>query len=270
MSVEMIALALLVVTGLALVLPCGGTGPGRASVQADHLAIEAIEEGVVTFAGGRRCAVLEIDAVNFAMLDEAKRRELVEAYAAALNGLTFPVQPLVRATPLDLTPYLEAMEARAGRESHERLRGVAHDRIAFLRRLAGGRTLMERRFYVVVPADPPRAPALRADRLGGTKGGIALAEEALAATRQLAARCDDLAAQLDRCHLKATRLGDAELAQLHYACWCPDLARVQRLRRDLRDYLRLVVTRARRPVAPAGATETDTADAHDLPGRRIS
>lgn len=260
MSIEMIALVLLILAALVLFLPRPAVGC-LDSVQTDHLAIEAIADEVVTFVCGRRCAVLEIDSVNFAMLGEGKRRELVEAYAAALNSLTYRVQPLVRAVPLDLTPYLEAMEARAQREPDERLRRVARDRIAFLRRLAGGRTLMERRFYVVVPADDPRpATALGGARLmGSAKNQATLAAEALTVVRQLAARCDDLAAQLDRCRLKARRLGDSELAQLHYACWCPDLARVQRLRRDLRDYLGLVVGRGRRGTGHQAAS-TGTID----------
>ena len=41
--------------------------------------------------------------------------------------------------------------------------------------------------------------------------------------------------------LTVRRLGDTELAQLTYACWCPDLARVQRLQRRLTEYTALVV-----------------------------
>ena len=35
---------------------------------------------------------------------------------------------------------------------------------------------------------------------------------------------------LGRCGLTAWRLDDGELLELFYACWCPELARVQRLR----------------------------------------
>lgn len=52
---------------------------------------------------------------------------------------------------------------------------------------------------------------------------------------------DDLAA-LARDHVAfVRRLGSNELAQLYYACWCPELSRVQRLRRDLAEYATLVV-----------------------------
>ena len=38
---------------------------------------------------------------------------------------------------------------------------------------------------------------------------------------------------------------NSELAQLFYACWCPELSRVQRLRRDLAEYATLVVQAGR-------------------------
>jgi hypothetical protein len=36
-------------------------------------------------------------------------------------------------------------------------------------------------------------------------------------------------------------VGSVELAQLYHACWCPELARAQRVRRALAEYTALVV-----------------------------
>ena len=80
-------------------------------------------------------------------------------------------------------------------------------------------------------------------RHGPAEGAGGLGDDATAA-RQLAARCDDLTRQLGRCGLATRRLDDAELAALHFACWCPDLAGIERLGRELRD-ADLVVSRAR-------------------------
>lgn len=243
MSATALVPTLLALALLGLLVSRPGGRRSRASTQANHLAIDAIADDVVAFADGRRCAVLEVGSVNFATLSAGKRRELVTGYGAILAGLTYPVQVLVRAVPLDLSPYLDEREERARREPHERLRHLNRDRNAFVRRLAGTRTLLDRRFYLIIPADPPPPAArLRRPRARGAGRDVTgAAEEAVAAVRQLAARCDDLAGQLGRCGLAARRLGDGELAELHYACWCPDLARRQRLRRDLHDSLGLVV-----------------------------
>lgn len=245
MSAELLVLALLALAALWLLLSWRDRGQ-RVSIQTAQLGIGSIADEVVTFTDGRRCAVLEVGSVNFSSLGEAQQREIIAGYSAVVGSLTFGVQTLVRATPLDLTPYLEGREARAQREPHERLRRVARDRNALVRRLAGSRTFLDRRFYLVIPADNPRpAATLRLPRLPGAgRGDEPPAAAAAAAARQLTARCDDLARQLGRCGLTARRLDDGELAALNYACWCPDLARVQRLRRDLHDYQSLVVTRA--------------------------
>ena len=250
MSPELLSLPLLLLAALGLLLLRRSGTAGRATVQGTHLAIEAIADGVVTFAGGRRRAVLAVGSLNFATLGEAKQREVVAGYAAALDSLTFPVQVLVRATPPDLTAYLAARDARAEREPNARLRRVARDRNAFVRRLAGGRMFIDRRFYLVVPADDQRSATLPR-RWGSTDTAGAAGDNAPAA-RQLAARCDDLIRQLGRCGLAARRLDDAELAALYFACWCPDLAAIERLGRELRDG-GLVVTRerAKLPAPPA-------------------
>jgi hypothetical protein len=65
--------------------------------------------------------------------------------------------------------------------------------------------------------------------------------DAAAARKQLVIRCEEIERQLGRCGLAARRLGNSELAQLYYASWCPELSRVQRLRRDLAEYATLVV-----------------------------
>src|SRR5207302_938198 len=46
--------------------------------------------------------------------------------------------------------------------------------------------------------------------------------------RQLTHRCAEIERQLQRCGLSAHRLANTELVRLLYACWCPELARLQR------------------------------------------
>lgn len=210
----------------------------RASVQAAVLGLDAIEDGSARFAGGWLAAVLEVGAVNFAFLGEAEREALIASYAAFLNGLRSPVQIVVRVVPVSLEGYAAELDRHTEPGAPGPLADVARDHAAFLRRLARTRALLDRRCYVVVPlaiARPDRswrAPFRRrlgSDALGGQ------------ARRRLDARCDEVAQQLARCGLPVRRLTSAELAELYYACWCPELARVQRLRRDLAGYASLAV-----------------------------
>ena len=234
--------------------------------------MEDIAAETLHLSGGRTRAVLEVAGVDFALRRADEQEALVAAFAACLNGLTFPVQLLVRVQPVDLEPYLGQLERRAGGLPH-RLAVLAHDHGTFLRRLGARRALLERRCYVVVPADDapagrerPAAPGWRrfwpgwwpgrgGPPPGGGAGRSAHAEAvaAEAAARRLAARCAEVSRGLARAGLAAHRLGTDDLVRLLYASWCPDLARVQRLRQRVADGTVPVVGAARPAAARAPA-----------------
>ncbi|MDP9350347.1 MAG: hypothetical protein M3P51_02225 [Chloroflexota bacterium] len=213
----------------------------QASVQTAHLSLESIEHGVVRLRDGRYRGVLQVGSVNFGLLGPGQQEGLIAGYTGFLNGLGFPVQILARVTSVDMARYLEDLMVRTREHASGPLATLAADHLAYVRRLARDRALLERKFYVVVPTE---------SGLGGRSGlwGLLnrrdpeLGEEA--ARSQLAQRCDAVARGLARSGLAAHRLGTAELAELYYACWCPELSRVQRLRGRLSEYTGLAVTRA--------------------------
>lgn len=209
----------------------------RASVQTARVSLEAIEEGLVRLAGGQYRAVLEVGGLNFGLQGEAEQEAVVAGYAAFLNSLSFPVQVLVRVQPTDIDGYIGELERRARHELPDDLAGLARDHVAFVRRLARNRTLLERRFYLVVPAHDDASAGRRGWSFGRRAAGL----DGAAARKQLTFHCEEVARQLGRCGLAVRRLGNEELAQLYYACWCPELSRVQRLRRELAEYTALVV-----------------------------
>lgn len=207
----------------------------RASTQATHVGLRAIQDDVVTLRDGQARAVLEVSSVNFGLIGAGEQEAVVASFAALLNGLTFPIQVLVRVLPVDLERYVAELEAVAPQLS-EPLAALARDHALFLRRLTRHRALLERRFYLVVPADGKTVHrGWRRKRAAG-----AGQEDSVDILKQLTARCDELARGLSRCGLSAHRLDDVELAQLFHACWSPDQARVQRLRRRLTEYTALV------------------------------
>jgi hypothetical protein len=228
-----------------------------ASIQA-RLDLTSIREGVACFGSGPRteyCGVLEVagSQVSLSKVDEAKQEELLAAYAQFLNALTFPLQLLVRVTPIDLAWYVVRVEERARSLSSE-LVAIARDHAAFVQGLARHRTLLERRIYMVVPCSRAELPAASgANGLGnrvrplglwvGTKRQASDDDQYVEETvvRTLNARCDEVSRQLGRAGLRTTRLDDLGLAQLFHACWAPELARAQRIRRELTEYTALVV-----------------------------
>jgi hypothetical protein len=59
--------------------------------------------------------------------------------------------------------------------------------------------------------------------------------------------------QLGRAGLRATRLDDLGLARLYHTSWAPEVARAQRLRRELSDYSALVVGAGGGGISSAGS-----------------
>lgn len=223
------------------------------SVQA-RLDLMAIHNGVASFGSGNQaeyCAVLEIagSQESLAKIDDAKQEEVLAAYAQFLNSVTFAFQLLVQVQPVDLSWYVTRVEERA-RALSPALVAIARDHAAYVLGLTRQRTLLERRIYVVVPwsraaeEGSAASAASRIHRLLGKRPVEATVDNqfrAETADRLLTDRCEAIGRQLSRAGLRTTRLDDLGLAQLYHHSWAPEVARTQRLRRELADYTALVV-----------------------------
>lgn len=222
----------------------------KASVQATRLGVATIEDGMASSPGGEFHAVLEVQGTPNPHGDESREAALVAGFATFLNALNYPVQILVRATPVDLTNYVTSVEERARTLGESQLAALAHDHALFVQRLARQRILLERRFYVIVGAEHnPGAGhwwrVLRFARPHRQREDEARRE---AARYQVTFRCDDVIRQLQRCGLGVRRLRDEELASLYVACWSPERARVQRIRQQLHEYTTLAVRASDQPL----------------------
>src|SRR5216683_4100910 len=219
-----------------------------------RLDLTAIRDSVACFGSGddaEYCAVMEVagSQESLAKIDDAKQEELLAAYAQFLNSVTFSFQLVVQVHPVDLGWYVTRVEERA-RSLSAALVVIARDHAAFVQGLTRQRTLLERRIYVVLPwsnATELRPAASRVSllRLLRRRRGTAGSDDQLfrqeTIIRQLTDRCEVIGRQLGRAGLRTTRLDDLGLAQLYHASWAPEVARTQRLRRELADYTALVV-----------------------------
>jgi hypothetical protein len=219
----------------------------HASVQSVRLSIDAIQADVVELAGEEYRAVMEVSGTARPFDDDIRLEGVLAGFATFLNGLSYPVQILVRATPVDLSRYLAALEERGRQVLDGQLADMARDHAAFVQGLARQRTLLERRFYVVVPAESAPRMSWTSRLAGRGRADLDAEPRREAAHRQLAFRCEDVRRQLSRCGVNARRLGDLELAQLYLACWSPERARAQRFRQQLDEFTTLAV-RASRPL----------------------
>lgn len=244
-----------------------------------RLDVSAIKNGVVRFGSTDQadyCAVMEVagSQESLAKVDDAKQEELLAAYSQFLNSVTFAFQVVVQVHPVDLSWYVTRVEERA-RALSPALVAIARDHAAYVQALTRQRTLLERRIYVVVPwastaEASGRQTGLRLTRLlRGNRGSVSATDRQQHADRILRIltdRCEIIGRQLGRAGLRATRLDDLGLARLYHTSWAPEVARAQRLRRELADYSALVVSAemdTRRRSALFRPSE-DTADLREI------
>lgn len=192
--------------------------PKRLGAVQDLLPLEDVAGDVLCLRGGDYRAILELQSINFALKSEAEQEGIIASYRAFLNALTYPLQVVVRILPTDVEVYLDGLRQRPAVRGDETLRRLALDHESFVRRLARERSLLERRFYAVIPA------ALEGSF---TRGGVHLPwqrptsdrrRNLEAASGQLDFRCQEIGQALASFGVSSRRLSGEEIAQLWSDC----------------------------------------------------
>jgi len=144
--------------------------------------------------------ILKVNCVNFSLLSETEQDGVIEGFKAFLNGLTFPVQILVRNLPHDLDSYLRAVEMTEGNMAE-----TARDHARFVRMLSSRRSLVQREYYIIVPIEYQKT-----DDSTEAVGNALL---------ELELRLDELLQQLERIGLMGKRLTSTEVVTLYHSCF---------------------------------------------------
>lgn len=147
-------------------------------------------------------AILKINTINFAFMSEEQQEGVIEGFKAFLNGLSFPIQILIRNHPHHLDSYLRNIESIKGD-----LASIAADHAQFVRKLSTYRSLIKREYYIVVPSDAQNARNKTEALIDGQM--------------QLRSRIDELSRQLERIGLNGRRLDSSEIIALYQSCFTP-------------------------------------------------
>lgn len=146
--------------------------PRRASARQD-LAAAPLElpaagvtrTGIVDLGCDGLALVAVCGPVNFALRTPAEQDALVAAFGRWLHSLSAPVQILVRAHRLDLTPQLQELTDGARSLPHPALEHAARDHADFVSSLAARSDLLRRQILLVLRED--LRSAVSVDGLGG-------------------------------------------------------------------------------------------------------
>jgi hypothetical protein len=134
------------------------------------LGIEAVRgDGTIDLGRDGMALVCRAVGVSFALRTAAERAGMVAALARYLNGTAGPLEIVVRAEPVDLTPAIAQLRDAAVGLPHPALEAAALDHAAFLADLAASRDLLSREVLVVFRDASPIA-SKTADARGATNG----------------------------------------------------------------------------------------------------
>lgn len=158
--------------------------------------IRAIENNQILLMDGNLRAILQIEPINFSLLDEGQKKAFVSNYREFLNHLTDPIQILVRTEKSDAEEvFRKAQESLEGGEKE--IAALFRDFFEFERTLMESQHQRERRYYLIVTQQ--KAPSF------GGKADDAKEREKLEQKAKI------MQEKLSACGLKSRRLETKEL-----------------------------------------------------------
>jgi hypothetical protein len=157
--------------------------------------------GVIDLGGEGQAALAACGTVNFALRTPGEQDALVTSFGRWLNGLTAPVQLLVRTHRLDLTDAVQQLRDAAPALPHPALEQAATEHADYLQALAGRRDVLHRQ--VLLAAREPRT---------GRKSRAGSAD--VSAPQRLHRRLDEAARALAGSQIAVHAFDDARLRHL--------------------------------------------------------
>ena len=238
------------------------SGIKAGSVQASYMDLREVRQDVLCLAtpghpeSREHVAVLKTDGINYFLKGEEEQELVDDLYGHMLTGLSHDLQILIRVLPLNLSadlafltpdgpPEVQAglpIPGAGGLASRDVWSELATSQADFLQTLASRRTLLERHFYLVVPADSasPAGPGSNRSILSmlvsGATGRAAqrsAQQQFERARQQLDLRVSELQRQLANMGLYPERLHNNDLVRLDYSCATTLRALSQPLHDDL-------------------------------------
>lgn len=204
----------------------------KKSTQA-HLPIGEIRNNCVVLKNGGIRAVIKTSTINFNLKSEDEQEATIEAYKGFLNTLDFPIQIVVQSRKVDLDSYFEILKEREKEIYNPLLKNQTHDYREYLEKLVKVADIMEKEFFVVIPADPKRmeikknpfsqffANMAPQDSLEKVKNRY---NEFKSLSAILKNRVSMAEAGLERCGLRTAQLTTKQLINLYYKSYNPNLS----------------------------------------------
>lgn len=191
------------------------TAPKKSTTQ-EFIEIDDIQDDIVIFKDSSAVSVIELGAVNFWLLSAEDQMSMIYTYGSLLNSLSFPVQIVIISKMMNISSYIEYLQGKIEAQKLELIRQRLSDYREFIKMVVKKNTVMEKRFFFVVPFNPLEmgAQGMKTQRMG--KAYILNR-----AKTSLYPKRDHLLRLLAKVGLKPTVLQKQELTELFYNLYNP-------------------------------------------------
>jgi len=191
------------------------TSPIKASTQS-FIEIEEIKDDVVLMKDFSAATVIEVSAVNFWLLSSGEQSSMIYSYAGLLNSLSFPVQILIISKKMDISAYLDYLDDKINKMTVDLMKKRLNSYKEFIKNIIKNDTVLEKRFFFVVPFSP-----LELGISGTSPGSLNKGYVISRAKTSLYPKRDNLIRLLLKNGLKGTILLAQELSELFYNLYNP-------------------------------------------------
>lgn len=191
------------------------TSPVKSSTQ-NFIEIEEVKDDVIIMKDFSAAVVVEVNAVNFWLLSQEEQASMIYAYSSLLNSLSFPVQILILSKKMDISSYLDYLDERITKQQADLIKNRLSSYREFIKTVIKKNTVLEKRFFFVVPFSP-----LELGVSGANVSGLRKEYVISRAKTSLYPKRDNLLRLLSKIGLKGTSLQKQELTELFFNLYNP-------------------------------------------------
>ncbi|MFA6269550.1 MAG: hypothetical protein WC652_07055 [archaeon] len=115
--------------------------------------VSRIADSTAYLSNGSAKAILQVQPLNFHILDIKHQQAIISAYKDFLNSLDFPIQIVMRTVNLSLEEYLKTLELKVKKSKNEKIHKQFVDFKEFVTTFIDNHAVKNRLFYIIIPAE---------------------------------------------------------------------------------------------------------------------
>ena len=167
--------------------------------------IRDMSDNIVSLTNGSSRLVIEVQAINFALLSKEEQDAKALSYAALLNSLSFPIQIFIQSKKIDISSYLKLLDEEIEKNQNQLFKNQIKLYKDFVAELVKINTVLDKKFYIAIP-------------YSSLEGG--------SARTKLLSKAESLHAQLRRMTLASKTLSKEDLVRLFYEIYNGDFEQI--------------------------------------------